>query len=222
MARRPSAKVKPESGRAKHFFFEFLSVTLGVLLALVLEQAATSWRERQRVADLQASMNEEIADFGDILRLRQRVDPCITRKLDALDAWLPEGSPGGRALDIGRPPFFFASRGAWNSDASDQLSRYLGAAKFRLYGEIYQGMEQFSSISSREQDAWVTLRTLEGNKEAISTDRRAHIREAVAMARNSALLLKAIADDMLRDARELGLKPNNTLLRKAVPICRPL
>jgi hypothetical protein len=238
MARRPSAKAKPENRGAtaqagsrpgrerwKHFFFEFLSVTLGVLLALVLEQAATRWRERERVADLRASMNGEIGDADDVFLLRARLSPCVKRKLEALDTFLRAGGPAAPVSNVGRPNFFFTSRGGWNSDASDQLARYLGADRFKTYGEYYQGMAQYETISAEEQDDWAVLQTLEGDPDPLTADRRARLREAAALARNKNLLLTAIAKDMLILSRKIGVKPSRVMPRVEVetaPLCKPL
>ena len=41
----------------------------------------------------------------------------------------------------------FSGRGAWNSDATGQLARHLGADTVQDYGEIYQGMTDYSEIS---------------------------------------------------------------------------
>jgi hypothetical protein len=225
MARGPSAKHQPVGGALKNFLLEFVSVTLGVLLALVLEQAATNWRERQRVADLRVTMNEEIAEFGDIFRLRQRLSPCVIRKLDALETFLRGGGPRAPVKDVGRPNFYFSSRGSWDSDASDQLSRYLGAARFKLYGELYQGMAEYGSLSAEEQNSWVVLQTLEGDPDAMTPERRARLREAVASARNKNALLIAIANKTLADVRAIGVKPTGGLDNVAVEtaaICKPL
>jgi hypothetical protein len=230
MARRPAARAKPTrepraESRGRAFFLEFLSVTLGVLLALVLEQAATSWRERQRVADLRLSMNAEIADYVEIFHLRVRADKCVTPKLDQLEAHLRPASAAGPVVNVGYPPYFFSSRGAWNSDATDQLARYLGADTVRAYGEIYQGMAEYAELSSAEQNAWVALRTLEGDEDSIGPDRRARLREAIAEARNEHRIMMAIAKGMTGGAARLGVKRNhsldsNPIGRKA--ICAPL
>ncbi|HMJ93033.1 MAG TPA: hypothetical protein VK472_02905, partial [Allosphingosinicella sp.] len=79
MARRANAKPPPapepvptREQEPRRFLLEFLSVTLGVLLALILEQAVGEWRERQRVGDQVASMKSEIADYLEIFNLRLR------------------------------------------------------------------------------------------------------------------------------------------------------
>jgi hypothetical protein len=223
MARKPAAKPRPEK-RWKHFFFEFLSVTAGVLLALILEQAAENWREHRRVVDQREAMDKEVLDFGEILRLRVRIGPCITSKLDAIEATVRGEGPAAPLKNVGRPSFFFSGRGAWNGDNSDQVSRYLGAEKFQRYAEIYQGMEHYAALNAAEQDTWVPFLALEGDTDALTPDRRARIREAIAQARNQQLLLNAIAVQMLDQAKELGIRPEGALEAKAkdAGVCKPL
>ena len=233
MARRASPKQKPEPApeplttreqEPRRFLLEFLSVTLGVLLALVLEQAVSEWRERQRVADQIASMKSEIADYLEIFNLRARIDPCITRKLEALEAHVRSGA-AGPVRDVGRPSYFFSGRGAWNSDATDQLARHLGAETVQDYGEIYQGMADYAEISTREQERWIPFQALEGDPDPIGPDRRAHLQEAIAGARNDKLLLMAIASQMTDLGGKLGVERNRSLDEVKVektPLCRPL
>src|SRR6185437_13456463 len=102
------------------------------------EQAAEYWRERERVLDTRESMNEEVADFAEIFTLRKRLDPCIVRKLDQLDAFVAGKGPRAPVRNVGRPSYFFSSRGAWNSNVADQIARHLGARVVKQYGELYQ------------------------------------------------------------------------------------
>jgi hypothetical protein len=209
----------------KHFLREFVGVTMGVLLALILEQAVEYWRERERVFDTRASMNEEVADFSGIFMLRKRLDPCVVRKLGQLDSFLAGKGPPAPLRDVGRPSYFFASHGAWNSNVADQIARHLGAKMVMQYGELYQGMNEYLSLSRDEQSAWVILQTLEGDADPVTPDRKARLKEAIAQARNNDLLLMATAEKMLADAKVLGVAPNAELQSIKVaskPICRPL
>jgi hypothetical protein len=220
----PAAPPRRHAG-LKHFLREFVGVTMGVLLALILEQAVEYWRERERVSDTRDSMNEEVADFSEIFVLRNRLDPCVTRKLGQLDAFIAGKGPAAPVRDVGRPNYYFSSRGAWNSNVADQIARHLGATTVKQYGELYQGMNEYLGLSRDEQAQWVTLQTLEGDADPITPDRKARLREALAGARNTDLLLMATARQMLADAKALGIKPNGSLKSlnvKAEAICRPL
>jgi hypothetical protein len=233
MARRASTKPKPTSTsealptreqEPRRFLLELLAVTLGVLLALILEQVVNSWRAGQRVDDIKAAMNKEISDYAEIFNLRVRIDPCIGSKLDALEAHVAGGRPGP-VKGVGRPSYFFSGRNAFSSDATDQLTRHLGADTVQKYGEVYQGMADFAAFSAEEQKIWVILQTLEGDKDPVGPDRRAHLREALVGARNSRLLLNAIATQMLDRSKELGVERNRSLDKVKIaetPLCRPL
>ena len=216
----------PKLGRSgRNFVREVAIVLLGVLIALALEQFASSLRDRARTHAIQASMNEEIADFAEIFSLRQEVSGCITAKLDALDDVLRRNGAVGPWRNVGRAPFYFSSRGSWNSDASDLLSRHLGPERLRIYGEIYQGMEQVEALQQQEQDHWIALQTLERQDESLTGERRWRLIEAAAGARNANLLLRAIADQMLANTQHLGVERNRTLSTAEIrsrPICQPL
>ena len=211
--------------RGRQFVREVAIVLLGVLIALALEQVALDWRDDARMAGMRASMDEEIADFAQLLEIRRTLQPCIVRKLDQIDGVLERGGGIGPWRDVGRPVFLFSSAGAWNSDASDLVSRHLGPERFRLYGEIYQGMAQYLDLSQREQEQWIALQTLERQDEPLAGERRWRLVEAAAGARNANLILNAIAEQMLDHVERFGIAPERTLSRSELlgrPLCRPL
>lgn len=206
------------------FAREVVIVILGVLVALALEQVASNWRDRGRAADIRASMDEELADFVTVFDVRAAASRCIAAKLDALDLALA-GNPTPPFRNVGRPPFFFSSHGAWNSDAADLLARHIGPATLRTYGETYQGMAEFAALAQREQDAWIVLRTLERPGEPVSGERRWRLIEASAGARNSNMLLTAIAEQMNQRIAGLGVRASTDSPPPDVrtqPLCRPL
>jgi hypothetical protein len=211
------------SGRG--FVREVAIIIVGVLIALALDQLAAGWRDRSRAADIRASMDHELADFRSVFALRRLAGPCITRKLDAIEALLSRRGATGPVRNVGRPPFFFSSRGAWNSDAADLLARYLGPTILRSYGESYQGMAEFAAIAQTEQDRWIVLQTLERQDEPIAGDRRWRLIEAAAGARNDNLLLSAIAEQMSERIASLGVEPAQETLGQDLPtrpLCRRL
>lgn len=211
--------------RGKSFLREIAIVVAGVLIALILQEIVSNLRDRQRTSAVRGSMHEEIADFAEILSFRMRAQPCIVAKLDSIEAMLRDGEGTGPWKNVGRPSFFFSSQGAWNSSASDLLSIQLPPKTFRVYGEIYQGMSQFSASGQREQAHWIVLQSLEHQKEPIAGERRWRLLESVAGARNEGLILHAIAEQMTALATELGVAPNGGLSGidlKSRPLCQPL
>ena len=127
--------------------------------------------------------------------------------------------------NVGRAPFFFSSHGAWNSDAADLLARHYGPATGRTYGEAYQGMAEFAALAQREQDEWIVLQTLERPDETIAGDRRWRLIEASAGARNTNMLLTAIAEQMNQRIARLGVRASTNSPPPDVrrgPLCQPL
>jgi hypothetical protein len=216
---------RPRLGKSgRDFVREVIIVIVGVLVALALEQLVASWRDAQRAADIRASMDEELSDFLTVFHVRAVASQCIIAKLDALNHALerPLAPP---LRHVGRAPFFFSSHGAWNSDAADLLARHLGPVTLRAYGETYQGMAEFAALAQREQDSWIVLQTLERPSEPISAERRWRLIEASAGARNSNLLLTAIAQQMSQRIAGLGIRGNGQPLQydvRSQDICRPL
>jgi hypothetical protein len=211
-----------KSGR--EFAREVAIVILGVLVALALEQVAASWRDRARAADIRTSMDEELSDFITVFDIRAVASRCIAAKLDALDRALA-GHPQPPFRNVGRAPFFFSSHGAWNSDAADLLARHYGPATVRVYGEAYQGMAEFATLAQREQDEWIVLQTLERPGEAIAGDRRWRLIEASAGARNTNVLLTAIAQQEGRRIAGLGIHASTDSTPHDVhgaPLCQSL
>lgn len=211
--------------RGRNYLREVSIVLLGVLIALALEQVALGWRERVRTEGLRASIDEELADFAEVATLRRELQDCILARLDAIDAVLATPGAAGPWRGVDRPPFFFTSRGAWNSDAADLLSRHFGARSYRIYGEIYQGMEEFNALSQQEQAHWIALQTLERQDKPLAGERRWRLVEAAAGARNANLLLNAIAGQMLAHSEGFGIAANRSLPvaeLRARPLCRPL
>lgn len=211
--------------RARSLFGEFMVVMLGVLVALALEQMLSEWQERQRVDATIESLHEELQDFAVVFGIRLQVTPCINRKLDALDAALRENAEYAAVRHVGRPPYFFSSRGGWSSGGAELLSRHRGPQTARTYGEVYQGMEEYARFAQLEQEYWNSLLVLEGHAESIDPLQQWRMRDAVAGARNTALLQAAIAAQMLERIEDLGVDVEETTLPVDVasrPICLPL
>lgn len=210
--------------RSRGLLGEFLVVMLGVLVALALEQVVLDWQERARARATILAMNEELSDFVAVFDIRDQVSECVVRKLDALDAAMAAGAVLDAPAAIGRTPYFFSSRGGWSAGGADLLARYRGPETARLYGEIYQGMEEFARVAQLEQDLWARLSTLQGQTGAIAPAQRWRVAEAAAGARNANLLLTAIADQMRERIARLGIAAETvpTVDLSARPICQPL
>lgn len=211
--------------RSGSFLREVMIVVLGVLVALGLEEAVHHWREQQRLAEMRAALDKELADFAAVFGVRIDAAPCIEGKLDALDALLRQPDVVVPPTQVGRPPYFFSSRSAWNEVAAELLGRHAGPVVARSHGEIYQGVQEFDRLSYDEQADWARLATLESHQGPLDAALRWRLLEAVASARNSQLLLTAIATQLQQRIESMGVQPDAAPIAAGLerrPICLPL
>lgn len=220
-----SAAASPGPVSPRSRFGEFMVVMLGVLVALALEQVVLEWQERQRVDATIESLHEELVDFTVVYGIRLQVMPCIDIKLDAIDAALRDHAEFAVITNVGRPPYFFSSRGGWSGGSAELLSRHLGPQRARTYGEVYQGMEEYARFAQLEHEYWNTLLVLEGQSDVMDPIQRWRLREVAAGARNTALVQAAIAAQMIERIKDLGVESGAAELPVDVstrPICLPL
>ncbi|GAB2663304.1 hypothetical protein [Arenimonas aestuarii] len=211
--------------RGRGLVREFLVVMLGVLVALALEQWLSDWQEAQRADDTLLAMQEELRDFAVVLRPRLAASPCVVQRLQDLEAHLSLQDPLPAVEAVGRTPYLFSSRSGWRGGAPELLSRHQGPRQAQVYGEIYQGMEEFALLSKQEQANWARLQTLQTPEGTVDGSRRWRLREEIASARNANLLLTAIADQMLERLTSLdvdvdGEPPLVDMQQRAV--CQPM
>ena len=214
---------RPRRGRG--LVGEFLVVMLGVLVALALEHWLSDWQEARRADDTLLAMHEEMRDFAVVLRLRQATSPCVVQRLQELDAHLSSEAPLPAIEAIGRTPYLFSSRSGWRGGAPELLSRHRGPRQAQVYGEIYQGMEEFALLAQQEQANWARLQTLQEAEGAVDAPRRWRLREEIASARNANLLLTAIADQMLQRLASMDVDVDSDPLpvdMRERAVCQPM
>lgn len=213
------------SRRGRGLVGEFLVVMLGVLVALALEHWLSDWQEARRADDTLLAMHEEMRDFAVVLRLRQATSPCVVQRLRELDGHLSGEEPLPAIEAVGRTPYLFSSRSGWRGGAPELLSRHRGPRQAQVYGEIYQGMEEFALLAQQEQANWARLQTLQEAEGAVDAPRRWRLREEIASARNADLLLTAIADQMLQRLTSLDVDVDSDPLpvdMRERAVCQPM
>lgn len=211
--------------RGRSLVGEFLVVMLGVLVALALEQWLSDWQEAQRTQATVAAMHEELQDFALVSRLRQATTDCADARLAELETHLAQDAPLPAIEAVGRTPYLFSSRSGWRGGSSELLSRHQGPQRALVYGEIYQGMEEFSVLAQQEQAHWARLQTLQAAEPEVDWSRRWRMREDIAGARNANLLLTAIANQMLERLAAIEIDVDAEPLpvdMQQRPLCQPM
>jgi len=216
---------KSRPRRERGLVGEFLVVMLGVLVALALEQWLSDWQEASRADDTVAAMHQELQDFALVFRLRQATTTCANNRLDQLEDHLAQAAALPAIEAVGRTPYLFSSRSGWRGGAPELLSRHQSPERALVYGEIYQGMEEFAALAQQEQAYWARLQTLETAEIDIDQSRRWRLREDISGAHNANLLLTAIAGQMLERLAVLGIATDEAPLpvdMQQRPVCQPM
>jgi hypothetical protein len=194
------------------FAGEVSIIVLGVLIALLAEQAVQSFNNRSAAEEARNNIRAELAlNIGRMQAADER-GGCLTRRLDEVAAFISQARKGRSLADvtwIGRPPVWDMETTRWQSAAASGRSSLFGSTEQAAIADIYSLMADYQAEERVEQEAWARLRGLAG-LEALSDARDASLSDALQQARYSAWLLNidsAQAQDAAKHVRIPGARP---------------
>ncbi|HEY5105520.1 MAG TPA: hypothetical protein VII73_01975 [Caulobacteraceae bacterium] len=156
---------KPKAAHGwRDFASEIGTIVLGVLVALVLEQAVQTFREHRASAEARENVRLEIARNLAELKTRVDIQACLDRHLGEIGDLLVrtgEGELKPQASWIGRPPFWSFPSGAWQAATGGGRTALLTRDEQLRLGGYYARFELIEREEEREQIAWAHLRGLE-------------------------------------------------------------
>jgi hypothetical protein len=219
----------PNGWRA--FSFEFVTIVLGVLVALGAQELAQDFHWRRQVKETRQALDAELA--RDLAAFDQRYNnrPCISARLAELKRWV-ESIDAGRPLtlegEIEEPPFFSIRTAAWEITDGEIASRIPVSAKLN-YAALYDGLRKYDELKQDESEAWSTLAEYGYAKRFDDADRRA-IKRAFNDIEDTNDGLDAFKTAFGRFADALEIRAERSLLGRANPIvvkwqkeaCQPL
>ncbi len=161
-------------------------IVLGVLIALAAEQVVEALHWRGEVNDARRAMAVELSDSIGQSYERERVSPCVVRRLDELSAILTQAGQTGRLRPvglIGRPLYRTWVSSAWQTTMAGQTASHFSRHELNQLGYIYDYVERASRGSDQEMFAWTDLQSISGPGRPISTDEVAQLTRDVERAR---------------------------------------
>ena len=209
-------KLKPPNGWSA-VVWELGIVTVGVLLALGLQQSVEAVDERREAAETQAALATEIEENLAILELRRLAQPCIDRRLKELRAIVDQW---GRTGSFNTPSW--VSQATWFAfntarfDAAQSAGRLalLSSEEQYRFGLVVGGLRQFRDIQLRETDAWSTLRMLQSGPDALSEGDRTAIRVALQEASTLNHFAQISVGQTFPQAAAFGWQPDMTRVQE--------
>ncbi len=219
-----------------HGWREFLGevgiIVIGVLIALGAEQLVEALHWNQEVSGARNAMSLELGDSIGQSYERQRIDPCVDRRLDEIAQILDKAEASGRLPPlgaIGSPPWRTWVHGAWDSTQAGQVASHFSRQELTDRGAAYAFVDLLDSMGPREWAAWSQLSVIVGPGRPIERSEIAALRNAAAQARllhrittGAAIRLRQVADiDHLSYDRGI-VEADRTAPMSLYTVCQPI
>ena len=175
------------------------TIVIGVLIALAAEQGVEwlHWRHQ-----IQEGRGAIVADHKRILGqlgARDAASPCISRRLDELEAILDHATANGRLPplgDISDPPREIWSMRGWDALVSGQTLAHLSREDATRFSAQATRLNYLQAVLGNEIDEWSVLRTMRGPGRRLSDAEAANLRAALSSARTNAFRLRNAGDQL--------------------------
>jgi hypothetical protein len=188
----------------KDFLIHIGIVTLGILIALGLEQLVEIRNHRAQVAEAIKSFNEELdfdaSQIADVIHANEEVKARIKAEIQLLEAGTPH--------EIADPHFNFdlMEVASWDSAVSTQALSHMPYDTVRRYAQAFDTIRLFSDQERKGLADWQAIRTFGDNAAKLSPDQRGRLVELLRHYETHATLIEKIGDSALK-SKDLAMKP---------------
>jgi hypothetical protein len=200
-------KPKPVHGW-REFLKEVGIIVLGILIALVLEQAVSWAHDRSVGREARASIRGEIAHNLRTVAMRDSIEPCIQRRLREVDRYLDQAQMAGttsRISWIGAPLSFLASHTKFQAAQSAGRFVFIDEGEQDQIAMIYSDLQDADEAGVREWYAWAELRSLATTHARLTQADLSRLRGALQEARGADWFIRLDDKQVMDAARKLGL-----------------
>lgn len=209
---------------------EIGNIVLGVLIALMLGAIATEIGWLIEVRSAKAALAEELGEILGQGRERERIDPCIERKLDAIGSILTQADKTGHLPpigSIGRPAWRTWSHNVWDSIIGSDTALHFDRETLDNISGVYEFLSIVNRYSDQEMDAWRRLFAIVGPGRAISHEEIVSLRDALSSARLADRIMAGSSVRMAQIAAAYDLPVNRATVAQygSAPIdayCAPI
>ena len=215
---------KPLHG-LREILVEIGVIVIGVMIALAAEQWVewTHWQERVRTG--RREIHSEVAVDAAFYGFRATAEPCVVQRLNQLAEITEARAAGTRVAPVhfaGIHLGFLVSDNNWQAERAEQTLTHLPRAELEDLSQFYAQAGDMKLWIEKEEDAWATLRILEGDPNRLGQGDVAMLRNALQQARNFNFLIAVNSKEQLDLAHKLGVNvpaPDATYVTRT---CAPL
>jgi hypothetical protein len=192
----------------RSFLKEYAIIVIGVLTALVAQQAAEWWHWRSEVATARQALKAEMGVNNGFFARRISNAPCLERQVSEADAILA-------ALEAHHEPSKFTNfrngngnlllESEWQSERASQVLTHFPRAELAVMGSYYAMLPDYKNWISQEGESWRELSGLRKPLPGLTASDLAHLRVSLETAKISLGLIISNAPRMLRWSKQLGI-----------------
>lgn len=204
---------------------EIAVIVIGVIIALALEQVVEWAHWREKVEAGRREIHAEMAGDTAFYRFRTATEPCVVRRLNQLAEITEARGEGRRVAPVrlaGIHLGFLVNNDTWQAERADQTLTHLPRAELDHLSEFYATAEDMRGWVAKEEEAWATLRTLEGDPNRLGQSDIAMLRNALQQARNFGYQIALNSKEQADLARQLGVAVPAPDARMVARTCAPL
>jgi len=187
------------------FLKEVGTIVIGVLIALVADQAVDAWNWHKEVAIVEDSLDDELADSLFAAEERIKITECQHRTLDALDD-LADKSHDTLVLrntPVSRNRVWGSA--AWDAAVASGTIAHMPHDTRNSYAELFSFVRVFRDMNLRQQELWASINAYRRPRPFTDTSRDRFV-ETVAQLRSLTGTMNTGAKQFVEAARPLNIQ----------------
>jgi hypothetical protein len=216
--------------KRRKFLRDLGSIVLGVLIALALGAITTEIGWLLDVRNAKQAIGEELGEILGQGRDRERLYPCVERKLYAIGNILAKADETGRLPPvgpIGDPAWRTWSHNVWDSTIGSDTASHFDRDTLDNISGVYEFVTIINRYSEQEMDAWRRLFAIVGPGRQIEHQEIVSLRDALSSAHlaNRMMALSSLRMSQIAKAYDLPVSETTVVEYGSAPIdryCSPI
>lgn len=203
---------------------EVAIIVVGVLIALGAEQLVELAHQRDKAAQADAAIRDELAFNLGRLKSRMNIHGCVTRRLDEIQTLLDKAADQPEIATpswIGRPQYWTFAASRWQAESQAGSAALVDPGRLSSYAIMYARMQDMLDEMTFEQTDWAKLRTLE-HVRRLDPLAAFEMNETLQDARYRNWRLALVTTQLFDMANSLSVRPIANATPASPSVCLPI
>lgn len=216
----------PKASRSlREFAVELMTIVVGIVIAISLEQAVETIHWHEKVKTAREALSQELLEADGFYEFRVAVNECVAQRLSQLNDIVESAAEHAKIEPVGDLSLHIGhllTDDAWQSERAAQTLVHFPAAERERYSTIYGQQVDIRSWVNAELGVWAAIRILQGNPDRLSPGDLTLIRQNIQIARTLNYLIVQNATQQLSRASASGIRKVDVQSAEVRETCAPL